>query len=123
MLHDGSLTLHALMRRSVLSGRKSLAVLSACQTATGDETVPEEVVHLAAGMLMTGFQSVVATMWSIDDDDAPVVMEAFYGYLLNEARGDSAQSSYALHHAVKRLQEKVGVKNVLKWAPFIHLGV
>ncbi|KAI0083074.1 hypothetical protein BDY19DRAFT_981021 [Irpex rosettiformis] len=26
-----------------------LAVLSACQTATGDETLSEEVVHLTAG--------------------------------------------------------------------------
>ncbi|KZV67586.1 hypothetical protein PENSPDRAFT_635616 [Peniophora sp. CONT] len=123
MLHDGGLTMHTLMRRSVVPGEKSLAVLSACQTATGDESVPEEVVHLAAGMLMTGFQSVVATMWSVDDYDAPIVMEAFYSHLLNEGRGDSAQSCRALHHAIKRLQEKVGVRNVLKWAPFIHLGV
>lgn len=29
-----------------------LAVLSACQIATGDKELPEEVVHLAAGMLL-----------------------------------------------------------------------
>lgn len=30
------------------------AFLSACQTATGDETLPEESMHLAAGMLAAG---------------------------------------------------------------------
>ncbi|VDB88203.1 unnamed protein product [Peniophora sp. CBMAI 1063] len=123
MLEDGALTLRMLMRRTAISGRQALAVLSACQTATGDETVPEEAVHLAAGMLMTGFQSVVATMWSIGDQDAPVVMGSFYEYLLSRAGVDSTQSAYALHHAVKELREKVGENNFMRWVPFIHMGV
>ncbi|KZV67577.1 hypothetical protein PENSPDRAFT_48735 [Peniophora sp. CONT] len=123
MLQDGGLTLRMLMRRSAISGRKALAVLSACQTATGDETVPEEAVHLAAGMLMTGFQSVIATMWSIGDKDAPIVMSAFYKYLLDEAGGDSAQSAHALHYAVKQLREEVGEKSFMQWVPFIHMGI
>ena len=32
-----------------------LAFLSACQTATGYEKLPEEAVHLVAGMLAAGF--------------------------------------------------------------------
>ncbi|KAJ7208875.1 ankyrin repeat-containing domain protein [Mycena pura] len=123
MLHDGGLTLRQLMQHTNLSGRKALAVLSACQTATGAMDMPEEAIHLAAGMLMTGFQSVIATMWSIGDDDAPIVMKSFYSYLLHKAKGDSAQSSHALHYAVEQLRKKVGVKNFLRWVPFMHLGV
>jgi CHAT domain-containing protein len=41
----------------------SLAFLSACQTAMGDETTPDEMMHLAAALLFAGFRSVVATMW------------------------------------------------------------
>ncbi|KAI0082963.1 hypothetical protein BDY19DRAFT_981531, partial [Irpex rosettiformis] len=48
-----------------------LAVLSACQTATGDEKLSEEAVHLAAGMLNIGYKSVIGTMWSISDYIAP----------------------------------------------------
>lgn len=48
-----------------------LAFLSACQTAVGDEKIPEESAHLAAGMMVVGFKGVVATMWSIGDADAP----------------------------------------------------
>jgi CHAT domain-containing protein len=40
-----------------------LAVLSACETAKGDATQPDQAIHLAAAMLFAGFKSVVATMW------------------------------------------------------------
>ena len=68
-LHGGSLTLSKLMSESLPSAQ--LAVLSACQTAVGDKELPEEAVHLAAGMLNAGYKSVVGTMWSIEDDTAP----------------------------------------------------
>ncbi|KZV60839.1 hypothetical protein PENSPDRAFT_593624 [Peniophora sp. CONT] len=44
------------------------AFLSACQTAIGDEEIPEEPMHLAAGMLTVGFKGVISTMWSIRGD-------------------------------------------------------
>ncbi|KAK7052651.1 ankyrin repeat-containing domain protein [Favolaschia claudopus] len=123
MLHDGLLTLRNLMHDRKIGGRKDLAVLSACQTGAGDTRMPEEAVHLAAGMLMTGFQSVIATMWSIKDSDAPIVMKVFYSYLLNNAKGDTAQSAYALHHAVEELRNQVGVKSFSRWVPFMHMGI
>ncbi|KAI0030245.1 CHAT domain-containing protein, partial [Vararia minispora EC-137] len=121
LLHDGSMSLRAIMRRTTL-GCNALAVLSACQTATGDNKRPEEAMHLAAGMLMTGFRSVVGTMWSIGDSDAPILVEAFYSYLVRDALSDSRQSAHALHHAVGRLRESVGEDNFLQWVPFVHYG-
>jgi CHAT domain-containing protein len=41
----------------------SLAFLSACETALGDEKLPDEAIHLAASMLFAGFRGAVATMW------------------------------------------------------------
>jgi CHAT domain-containing protein len=41
----------------------SLAFLSACETAKGDKTIPDEAMHLAATLLFAGFRGVVATMW------------------------------------------------------------
>jgi len=41
----------------------SIAFLSACHSAAGDQDQPDEVVHLGAAMLGAGFQSVIATMW------------------------------------------------------------
>ena len=40
-----------------------LIFLSACQTAMGDERLPDEVIHLAASFLFSGFRTAVATMW------------------------------------------------------------
>ncbi|KIJ46650.1 hypothetical protein M422DRAFT_249807 [Sphaerobolus stellatus SS14] len=47
-LHDGKLHLETLMSTSLENAQ--FAFLSACQTATGDEKLPDEAVHLAAGM-------------------------------------------------------------------------
>ncbi|KZV84197.1 hypothetical protein EXIGLDRAFT_624666, partial [Exidia glandulosa HHB12029] len=117
MLHDGDLTLHSLMAHK--SSTAQLAFLSACETATGDETVPNEAVHLAAGMLAAGYKNVVATMWSIGDTEAPTWYYEFYKALLADPEHNVA---YALHEAVKKLREHVGVNAFVKWMPFIHFG-
>jgi CHAT domain-containing protein len=54
----------------------SLAFLSACQTATGDEGVPDEAVHIASAMLFAGFRGVVGTMWSVLIAVLPKVLPA-----------------------------------------------
>jgi CHAT domain-containing protein len=41
----------------------SLAFLCACETATGDEDLPDEAIHLGASLQFAGFSGVVATMW------------------------------------------------------------
>jgi CHAT domain-containing protein len=120
LLFDNPLTLKDIMKQSFT--HTELAVLSACQTAKGDSELPGESIHLAAGMLMAGYGSVVATMWSIRDDDAPIIAEKFYKYLINEAAGDSSRAAYALHDAVTHLRDLRGEKNFASWVPFIHLG-
>ncbi|KZV61451.1 hypothetical protein PENSPDRAFT_693406 [Peniophora sp. CONT] len=125
-LYDGRLTLSALME--TVAENSELAFLSACETAVGDEKIPEESAHLAAGMLAVGFKGVIATMWSIGDADAPIVVEAYYKKLLElRSSGDKAAgytgAAYALHEAVKVLREHVGEQNFVKWAPFVHFGV
>ena len=121
LLADGKLTLKEIMKQSF--SHTELAVLSACQTAKGDKELPEEAIHLAAGMLLAGYGSIVATMWSIRDDDGPIVAEKFYTYLIGEAGGDSTKAAYALHDAVAHLREVRGKKDFGSWVPFIHLGI
>jgi CHAT domain-containing protein len=120
-LIDNRLTLKEIMKESFT--HSELAVLSACQTAKGDSKLPEEAIHLAAGMLMAGYGSVVATMWSIRDDDGPIIAKKFYKYLIDETAGDSSRAAYALHDAVAHLRHVRGESNFASWVPFIHLGV
>ncbi|QRV97363.1 CHAT domain protein [Ceratobasidium sp. AG-Ba] len=120
-LHDGPLTLEEIAKRQFKN--KGLAFLSACETATGDRALPDEATHLAAGMLIAGYPSVIGTMWSIMDEDAPLVADIVYSELLKGGKMDHTQSARALHKAVKVLREKVGEKEIWRWAPFIHVGV
>ncbi|KAG8688226.1 hypothetical protein FRC11_005837, partial [Ceratobasidium sp. 423] len=119
-LHDGELTLEAITKRAFKN--KGLAFLSACQTATGDDELPDEATHLAAGMLMAGYPSVIATMWSIMDDDAPEITEEVYAELIQDENMDHTNAARALHKAVGKLREKVGLESVGRWAPFVHIG-
>ena len=60
-LQDGQLKVSQIMQQSMPN--PSLAFLSACETAMGDENLPDEVIHLGATLLFAGFCGVVATMW------------------------------------------------------------
>ncbi|KAE9407699.1 hypothetical protein BT96DRAFT_963047 [Gymnopus androsaceus JB14] len=126
-LYDQKLKLKALMSLSL--NDVQLAVLSACQTATGDENLPEEAVHLAAGMLAVGYPSVIATLWSIGDKEAPLIADQVYANLLghhDNSQGEKKSKmtpAYALHEATQNLRKAVGETNFEKWVPFIHLGV
>jgi CHAT domain-containing protein len=65
VLTDGVLKVSKLMRD--LDGEwkngPALAFLSACETAKGDENVPDEALHLSATLLFAGFGGVIGTMW------------------------------------------------------------
>ncbi|KAJ7610222.1 CHAT domain-containing protein [Roridomyces roridus] len=99
------------------------AFLSACQTATGDEKLQEESVHLAAGMLLAGYRGVIATMWTITDQDAPQVAKDVYEYLLQMSPPDPTKAAAALHFAIQKLQERYPEKAFLHWVPYVHIGI
>lgn len=62
LLRDrGPLTVHRIMQQPTPNAM--LAFLAACQTAMGDKTLPDEVIHLGSTLLFAGFPGVVATMW------------------------------------------------------------
>ena len=103
-----------------------LAFLSACETATGDENLEEEAVHLAGGMLLAGYRGVIATMWTIDDDVAVEVADKTYSLLFQKYNADSTHAAEALHFAIKEVQEDLeakGKSSLFKLIPFIHMGI
>ncbi|KAF8904348.1 hypothetical protein CPB85DRAFT_1225669, partial [Mucidula mucida] len=80
-------------------------------------------LHLAAGMLLAGYRSVIATMWSIADRHAA---DDVYAYLLRNGtsrRPDYKESALALHLAMEKLRERIGEGSFLAWVPYIHIGV
>ncbi|TEB19428.1 hypothetical protein FA13DRAFT_1780624 [Coprinellus micaceus] len=128
LFHKGRLHLGTIMQKNLPNA--DLAYLSACQTSTGQETLADEVVHLAAGMLAAGYRRVVSTMWEIDDGHASQVARDFYQYLWKHrpegsgSRFDGSLSAYALHYATQELRGRLdnADASLLAWMPFVHYG-
>src|SRR6202044_1856371 len=117
-LHDGQLELGEITSKNLPSAQ--FAFLSACHTAAGLKELPEEAMHLAAGLQFAGFPSVIATMWSICEKDAPTVAEHTYKYLFRNGLEllNPSEAATALNHAILTLRENPDV-TVERWAPFI----
>ncbi|KAJ7277675.1 hypothetical protein C8J57DRAFT_1307501 [Mycena rebaudengoi] len=61
-------------------------------------------------------------MWSMMDEDGPVVAETVYSHLLGSGhRPRASDAAKALQLAVRRLRD-AGVPYE-HWVPFIHLGI
>ncbi|THH04718.1 hypothetical protein EW146_g10105 [Bondarzewia mesenterica] len=123
-MEDGPLKVSHIMKQSMPNAL--LAVLSACQTAMGDDKVPDEAMHLAATLLFAGFRGTVATMWNIYDKDGPDIVDSFYEYLFQDESGtrvsfpDTARAARALHVAVANLRQRQ--VHFARWVPFVHFG-
>ncbi|TEB36915.1 hypothetical protein FA13DRAFT_1893854 [Coprinellus micaceus] len=128
LFHKGGLDLNSVMQKNLPNA--DLAYLSACQTSAGQESLPDEAVHLAAGMLAAGYRRVVSTMWEIGDESASQVASDFYQYLWSRrpegsgSRFDGTLSAHALHYATQQLRDRLGNTNasLLAWIPFVHYG-
>ena len=121
-LHDGSLELGHIASKRLAHGE--FAFLSVCHAASGLQNLPGEAMHLAAGLQFIGFGSVIATMWAINDEDAPKVAAYTYQYLFRNGlhRCDSSEAAMALSYAVQKLREEPEM-TLDRWAPFIHFGI
>ena len=99
-----------------------LAFLCACHTAMGDEQLSGEAIHMAAGMLLVGYEGIIATMWSIMDIHASRVAEDVYKSFFSDGKvPDSRQAAEASHDAIERLRDS-GV-SFSSWVPFIHVSL
>ena len=103
--------------------RMQFAYLSACLTSTGDFTLPDECIHLAAGMQFAGVRSLVATTWSVEDRAASMVTSKVYKELLKDGLENvqAEDTAEALHQAILSMKESKVPLTFL--VPFIHLGV
>lgn len=113
---DGFLQLSEVVQ---LPLRADLVVLSACDTAVGALHGQEGVANLSRAFLLAGAQSVVSTLWSLDDRLSLFLMKRFYEHL-----SKSRSAAYSLGQAQRDLLHTFGAKAVpYYWAGFIIEGV
>jgi CHAT domain-containing protein len=112
---DGLLDAGEIMR---LHLRSQLVVLSACDTAVGRLQGEEGIANMTRAWLAAGAESVVSTLWSVNDTFSLYLMKRFYAHLA-EGR-DKAQS---LHDAKVDLLSQFGEDTPpFFWAGFTVTG-
>lgn len=115
MTYDEVLTLDGL--QTLLRGRTpvELLILSACQTAEGDDRAP---LGMAGTALKAGARTAMGTLWPVFDEAASRVMSGFYQRL---AAGGTSRIE-ALRAAQLELIERRETEHPIHWAPFILIG-
>jgi CHAT domain-containing protein len=120
LTYDGKLTLNnleALIRPSQYRGKPvELLVLSACQTASGDDRA---ALGLAGVAVKAGARSALASLWSVNDQSTAFVISEFYHQLRDSPSTSKAQ---ALQSAQVKMLSDRRYRHPCYWAPYLIIG-
>ncbi|MFT5562260.1 MAG: CHAT domain-containing protein [Candidatus Azotimanducaceae bacterium] len=119
LTYDDKLTLD-LLEQSIGSRRQSgnpleLLVLSACETAVGDNRA---ALGLAGVALKAGARSAIATLWQISDEATVLIIDSFYEHTSSE----HLSKAQALRIAQNELIDSERFSHPTDWAPFLLIG-
>ncbi|ATB39480.1 hypothetical protein CYFUS_004924 [Cystobacter fuscus] len=92
-----------------------LVVLSACDTGRGDVHLGQGIQGLRRALVVAGAETVVMSLWKVNDDSTRLLMETYYLHLM---AGQGRAS--ALRETMRSLRASHPHPN--DWAPFIVLG-
>lgn len=93
-----------------------LMVLSACQTATGDERA---ALGMAGMAVRSGAISTLATLWSVKDQSTTRLIDKFYQQLVSPSEVNKAK---ALREAQLALINSEDFSHPFYWSPFVLVG-
>jgi len=117
LTYDDRLTFAQL--QTLMDGRAGrpidLLVLSACQTAAGDDRA---ALGLAGIAVQSGARSAIASLWSISDESTAALFQVFY-QRLGLAGSSKAQS---LRDAQLALLQDQRFQHPSYWAPYLLIG-
>lgn len=92
-----------------------LLILSACETGLG-EVSSEGVSGLQYGFKQAGVNTLVMSLWKVDDEATKLLMTDFYKHLLN---GETKRQAF--DQAVETVRKDSRYSNPYYWAAFIML--
>jgi CHAT domain-containing protein len=92
-----------------------LVVLSACDTGRGAVKLGQGVHGLRRALVVAGAETLVTSLWKVNDETTRALMEGYYRHLLaGQGRAE------ALRETMRVLRDKH--PHPYFWAPFIALG-
>ena len=94
-----------------------MVVLSACETGIGELQQGEGIISLARGFSYAGAKSIITSLWTVDDEEAPILMNSFYQYL-----DDGLSKDAALRQAKLDYIQNSPKPHPYFWASFIPIG-
>jgi CHAT domain-containing protein len=119
LAYDGELNMNELETDIKYGERREnaleLLVLSACETATGDDRA---ALGLAGVALKAGARSALASLWYVSDQAAGELVVDFYRAL--QSPGES--KAHALQAAQRKLASSARYAHPAYWAPFLLIG-
>ena len=96
-----------------------LIVLSACGTAQGEMKNGEGIMSLARGFFHSGANSIISTLWNVNDGSSSRILAGFYQYL---SRDFSKSKSLQLAK-IDYLRSSTGSAiSPCYWSPFVLIG-
>ncbi len=114
--HKEKLTLDEIY---LYKNKAKLVVLSACNTLLGKQEQGEGVMSLARGFFHSGAESVVSSLWNVDDKATAKIMDAFYAQLKNGKSKSTAlrnaKLAYLKNHSLSE-------RAPYYWASLVLLG-
>jgi CHAT domain-containing protein len=111
-IEDGILTADEISRLNLTNAR--LVVLSACQTGLGEVKNSEGVFGLQRAFKLAGVETLIMSLWEVDDSATKNLMDAFYQQWLS---GKSKQEAF------KEAQQQIRGENPQPyyWAAFVMM--
>ncbi|MEL6924947.1 MAG: CHAT domain-containing protein, partial [Bacteroidota bacterium] len=97
-----------------------LAVLSGCETGTGQLQSGEGLISLARAFMQSGTPSVVTSLWQVDDKATGDIMINFYNNLLTKQQKPRALQKAKLDFMAT--SESEILHHPYYWAAFIQIG-
>ncbi|MGB5929820.1 MAG: CHAT domain-containing protein, partial [Cyclobacteriaceae bacterium] len=98
-----------------------MAVLSACNTGSGELVAGEGVMSLGRGLAYAGVESMVTSLWPIDDCTTSNLMVNFYRELLGSEPMAKDEALRAAKLSFMQSSEDI-LAHPYYWAAFIHTG-
>jgi len=112
---DGILQAHEIYPLDI---RADLVVLSSCFSGFGEIDPNEGNLGIYRSFLIAGANSVIVSLWNVEDESTSILFAKFYEYL---STGKS--KTEALNLARLYLMEETDFSHPFYWAPFVLYGV
>ncbi len=116
-LADTSLFIYEIL---ALGQQPELVIMSACETAVGEQKKGEGVISLTRAFLQAGCPNVVASLWKVSDQKTGIIMRDFHKFLKEENQSvETALSSAKRKYISEAISDRT---HPFYWAGFVKVG-